>query len=191
MLLSTRAGGVGINLTAADTCIIFDSDWNPQNDIQAQARCHRIGQTKNVKIFRLITKNTYEQQMFKQASLKMGLEQAVLQGVTGTTQKQMEASSLSKEVVESLLQKGAYAAFGDDDDDDDENITTTSSLEDILASSTVITHDNTGSKSFAANGTFSKVNERSAVRNCYTWLHPLTELTLLNYFCSLAALVLR
>ena len=43
MLLSTRAGGVGINLTAADTCIIFDSDWNPQNDLQAQARCHRIG----------------------------------------------------------------------------------------------------------------------------------------------------
>jgi chromodomain-helicase-DNA-binding protein 7 len=42
-LLSTRAGGVGINLTAADICIIFDSDWNPQNDIQAQARCHRIG----------------------------------------------------------------------------------------------------------------------------------------------------
>lgn len=42
-LLSTRAGGVGINLTAADTCIIFDSDWNPQNDLQAQARCHRIG----------------------------------------------------------------------------------------------------------------------------------------------------
>lgn len=42
-LLSTRAGGVGINLTAADTVIIFDSDWNPQNDIQAMARCHRIG----------------------------------------------------------------------------------------------------------------------------------------------------
>ena len=47
-LLCTRAGGVGINLTAADTCIIFDSDWNPQNDIQAQARCHRIGQVRCV-----------------------------------------------------------------------------------------------------------------------------------------------
>ncbi|CAN0224753.1 unnamed protein product, partial [Scytosiphon promiscuus] len=56
MLLSTKAGGVGITLTAADTCIIYDSDWNPQarlrrfNDVQAQARCHRIGQTKSVKV---------------------------------------------------------------------------------------------------------------------------------------------
>jgi len=53
-LLCTRAGGVGINLTAADTVVIFDSDWNPQNDIQAQARCHRIGQTKNVKVYRYV-----------------------------------------------------------------------------------------------------------------------------------------
>lgn len=63
-LLCTRAGGLGINLTAADTVIIYDSDWNPQNDIQAQARCHRIGQEKKVKIYRLITRNTYERQVF-------------------------------------------------------------------------------------------------------------------------------
>ncbi|GMH49541.1 hypothetical protein TL16_g00544, partial [Triparma laevis f. inornata] len=63
MLLSTRAGGVGINLTAADTCIIYDSDWNPQNDLQAQARCHRIGQTKKVTVYRLVTMNSYEEQM--------------------------------------------------------------------------------------------------------------------------------
>ena len=71
----------GINLTAADTCIIFDSDWNPQNDLQAQARCHRIGQTKNVKVYRLLTRKTYEMQMFHMSSLKMGLDQAVLQGI--------------------------------------------------------------------------------------------------------------
>lgn len=63
-LLCTRAGGLGINLTAADTVIIYDSDWNPQNDLQAQARCHRIGQNKSVKIYRLITHNTYEREMF-------------------------------------------------------------------------------------------------------------------------------
>lgn len=52
-LLSTRAGGLGVNLATADTVVIFDSDWNPQNDLQAQARAHRIGQKKQVKIFNL------------------------------------------------------------------------------------------------------------------------------------------
>merc|ERR1719328_550694 len=81
-LLSTRAGGLGINLTAADTCIIYDSDWNPQNDLQAQARCHRIGQKKMVKIYRLVTKNTYEREMFDRAGLKLGLDKAVLQSMS-------------------------------------------------------------------------------------------------------------
>jgi chromodomain-helicase-DNA-binding protein 7 len=54
-LLSTKAGGQGITLTAADTIILYDSDWNPQNDIQAMARAHRIGQKKDVTIYRLIT----------------------------------------------------------------------------------------------------------------------------------------
>jgi hypothetical protein len=53
-LLSTKAGGQGINLTAADTVIIFDSDWNPQNDVQAMARAHRIGQTRDVRIYRCV-----------------------------------------------------------------------------------------------------------------------------------------
>ena len=60
-LLSTRAGGLGINLTAADTCIIYDSDWNPQSDLQAQDRCHRIRQTKPVMVYRLVTKGTIDQ----------------------------------------------------------------------------------------------------------------------------------
>ena len=80
-LLCTRAGGLGINLTAADTVIIFDSDWNPQNDLQAQARCHRIGQDKSVKVYRLITRNSYEREMFDKASLKLGLDKAVLQSM--------------------------------------------------------------------------------------------------------------
>ena len=54
-LLSTRAGGLGVNLVSADTCIIFDSDWNPHMDLQAQDRCHRIGQSKTVLVFRLAT----------------------------------------------------------------------------------------------------------------------------------------
>ena len=72
-LLSTRAGGVGINLIAADTCIIFDSDWNPQNDVQAMARSHRIGQQKTVKVFRLVTRNTYEASKFGHSSRLLGM----------------------------------------------------------------------------------------------------------------------
>uniref|UniRef100_A0A5F7ZJA2 Chromodomain helicase DNA binding protein 6 n=1 Tax=Macaca mulatta TaxID=9544 RepID=A0A5F7ZJA2_MACMU len=115
-LLCTRAGGLGINLTAADTCIIFDSDWNPQNDLQAQARCHRIGQSKAVKVYRLITRNSYEREMFDKASLKLGLDKAVLQDINrkgGTNGVQQ----LSKMEVEDLLRKGAYGALMDEEDE--------------------------------------------------------------------------
>ncbi|EOD17057.1 Chromodomain helicase DNA binding protein, partial [Emiliania huxleyi CCMP1516] len=77
-LLGTKAGGVGINLTAADTVILFDPDWNPQNDVQAQARCHRIGQTKPVRVYRLVTRDTYEDQLYRSANKKLGLEQAII-----------------------------------------------------------------------------------------------------------------
>ncbi|KAI8897954.1 SNF2 family N-terminal domain-containing protein [Globomyces pollinis-pini] len=122
-LLCTRAGGVGINLTAADTCIIFDSDWNPQNDLQAQSRCHRIGQKKMVKIYRLITRNTYEREMFDRASMKLGLDKALLQKSEGSildsdpfskAPKSSSQTALYKQEVEDLLKKGAYGAFMDD-----------------------------------------------------------------------------
>ncbi len=116
-LLCTKAGGLGINLVAADTCIIYDSDWNPQNDLQAQARCHRIGQEKSVKIYRLITRNTYEREMFDRASLKLGLDKAVLQSMNTNQGKNKAESSnqLSKAEIETLLKKGAYGALMDDD----------------------------------------------------------------------------
>ncbi|GMT28226.1 hypothetical protein PFISCL1PPCAC_19523 [Pristionchus fissidentatus] len=72
-LLSTKAGGVGLTLTAADTVIFLDSDWNPQNDIQAMARCHRIGQTKPVRVIRLIGRYTVEQLMNVRAMAKLKL----------------------------------------------------------------------------------------------------------------------
>jgi len=77
-LLSTRAGGLGINLTAADTCIIYDSDWNPQQDLQAQDRCHRIGQTKPVMIYRLVTANTFDQRIVERAAAKRRLEKMII-----------------------------------------------------------------------------------------------------------------
>jgi len=112
-MLSTRAGGVGINLTAADICIIFDSDWNPQNDVQAQARCHRIGQTKSVMIYRLITSRSFEQEMFDRASRKLGLEQAVL----GTFDKDDDDGKPTAKEMEQLLKKGAYALLEDENDE--------------------------------------------------------------------------
>uniref|UniRef100_A0A670ZIX5 Uncharacterized protein n=1 Tax=Pseudonaja textilis TaxID=8673 RepID=A0A670ZIX5_PSETE len=116
-LLCTRAGGLGINLTAADTCIIFDSDWNPQNDLQAQARCHRIGQSKAVKVYRLITRNSYEREMFDKASLKLGLDKAVLQSMSGREGSITGIQQFSKKEIEDLLRKGAYAAIMQEDDE--------------------------------------------------------------------------
>jgi hypothetical protein len=112
-LLSTRAGGVGINLTAADICIIFDSDWNPQNDVQAQARCHRIGQTKDVRIYRLVTSRSFEQEMFDRASKKLGLEQAVL----GTFGQDDDDDKPTNKEMEQLLKRGAYALIEDENDE--------------------------------------------------------------------------
>jgi superfamily II DNA/RNA helicase len=114
-LLSTRAGGVGINLTAADTVIIFDSDWNPQNDIQAMARCHRIGQSKNVTVYRLITRRSFEAEMFERASKKLGLEQALLGTRTFTDADQEDNSKIDAKEMETLLRQGAYALMMEDD----------------------------------------------------------------------------
>lgn len=69
-LLSTRAGGLGINLTAADTVIFYDSDWNPTVDQQAMDRAHRLGQTRQVTVYRLITKNTVEERILMRAQEK-------------------------------------------------------------------------------------------------------------------------
>lgn len=115
-LLCTKAGGLGINLTAADTVIIYDSDWNPQNDLQAQARCHRIGQQKLVKIYRLLCRNTYEREMFDKASLKLGLDKAILQSMNSGLDKNAQGPrQLTKKEIEDLLKKGAYGAVMDDD----------------------------------------------------------------------------
>ena len=79
-LLSTRAGGLGINLTAADTCIIFDSDWNPHADSQAMDRCHRMGQTLPVAVYRLITVNSVDIEMMEKQISKKKLERMTIAG---------------------------------------------------------------------------------------------------------------
>lgn len=141
-LLTTKAGGQGINLTTADTVIIYDSDWNPQNDLQATARCHRIGQQKSVKVYRLITSNSYEYKMFQTASKKLGLDQAVLES----------SKNPKNQDVEKLLMYGAYHAFEDKDDDEIERYRE-EDIDSIIGRSQKITHENVG----AGDGsTFSK-----------------------------------
>eukprot|EP00698_Gefionella_okellyi_P002844 TRINITY_DN12712_c0_g1_i1.p1 TRINITY_DN12712_c0_g1~~TRINITY_DN12712_c0_g1_i1.p1 ORF type:complete len:695 (-),score=197.22 TRINITY_DN12712_c0_g1_i1:90-2090(-) len=85
-LLSTRAGGLGLNLTAADCVIIYDSDWNPHVDLQAQARAHRIGQQRTVRVYRLVTTATVEMQMLHRAATKLRLERLVVHKKASATQ---------------------------------------------------------------------------------------------------------
>ena len=148
-LLSTKAGGVGLNLTAANYVLLFDHDWNPQNDLQAQARCHRIGQTREVQIFRLITRGTYEEKMFQVASQKLGLEQAVMSGAGGDSKN---GPKLSKEDMDRLLKEGAYAML--EDSDENEKKFCSENVEEILRnrSKTVSTFVSSG----IGGGGFSK-----------------------------------
>ncbi|XP_034524789.1 chromodomain-helicase-DNA-binding protein 2 [Ailuropoda melanoleuca] len=117
-LLSTRAGGLGINLASADTVVIFDSDWNPQNDLQAQARAHRIGQKKQVNIYRLVTKGTVEEEIIERAKKKMVLDHLVIQRMDTTGRTVLENNSgrsnsnpFNKEELTAILKFGAEDLF--------------------------------------------------------------------------------
>jgi chromodomain-helicase-DNA-binding protein 4 len=109
-LLSTRAGGVGINLATADTVIIMDPDFNPHQDIQALSRAHRIGQKKKVLVFQLMTKNSAEEKIVQIGRKKMALDQALIES--------MDAEDDAGVDLESILKHGAEALFNDDDRDD-------------------------------------------------------------------------
>jgi len=116
-LVSTRAGGLGINLTSADTVIIYDSDWNPQCDLQAQDRCHRIGQTKPVAIYRLITADTIDQRVIDTAGAKRKLEKLVIQkgkfksGIPHTNSAQNGSGLSVNELMELLKSKDHNAEY--------------------------------------------------------------------------------
>ena len=77
-LISTRAGGLGINLVTANHVVLFDSDWNPMVDLQAMDRAHRIGQKKVVQVFRLVTQDTMEEKMIERQTLKLKLDTMII-----------------------------------------------------------------------------------------------------------------
>ncbi|CAL8472046.1 g11588 [Coccomyxa elongata] len=122
-LLSTRAGGLGINLATADTVIIFDSDWNPQNDLQAMSRAHRIGQTETVNIYRFLTSGSVEEDILERAKQKMVLDHLVIQrmdtsGRTVLDPRSAAAASakmFGKDELTAILRFGAEELFKEDE----------------------------------------------------------------------------
>lgn len=128
-LLSTRAGGLGINLTAADTVIFYDQDWNPQMDAQAQDRAHRIGQTKPVLVYRLISAHTVEDKIMQRATEKKKLEAMVIakgkfkkpaSRATATTGKSNNTAMAMADMAADLLRLEVEKidVVPDDEDDD-------------------------------------------------------------------------
>lgn len=105
-LISTKAGGLGINLVAADTVIVFDSDWNPQGDLQAQDRCHRIGQTKPVVVYRLLVRNTVDEKVFQYATAKRKLEKVIIQKGRFASKTNLKANQplITREELVELLE---------------------------------------------------------------------------------------
>uniref|UniRef100_A0A669C7C1 Chromodomain helicase DNA binding protein 5 n=1 Tax=Oreochromis niloticus TaxID=8128 RepID=A0A669C7C1_ORENI len=108
-LLSTRAGGLGINLASADTVIIYDSDWNPHNDIQAFSRAHRIGQNKKVMIYRFVTRGSVEERITQVAKRKMMLTHLVVRPGLGS-----KMGSMSKQELDDILKFGTEELFKDE-----------------------------------------------------------------------------
>ncbi|XP_076316124.1 LOW QUALITY PROTEIN: SWI/SNF-related matrix-associated actin-dependent regulator of chromatin subfamily A member 5-like [Tachypleus tridentatus] len=111
-MLSTRAGGLGINLATADVVILYDSDWNPQVDLQAMDRAHRIGQEKTVRVFRMITENTVEERIVERAEIKLRLDTVVIQqGRLVDSQ----GNKLGKDEMLGMIRHGANHIFASKD----------------------------------------------------------------------------
>lgn len=113
-MLSTRAGGLGINLATADVVIIYDSDWNPQMDLQAMDRAHRIGQKKQVRVFRFITENTVEEKVVERAEVKLRLDKLVIQQGKLVDSK---SNQLQKDEMLNMIRHGANHVFASKDSD--------------------------------------------------------------------------
>lgn len=125
-LLSTRAGGLGLNLQTADTVIIYDTDWNPFQDLQAQDRAHRIGQTKEVRILRLITEDSVEEAILDRALSKLEIDGKVIQaGKFDNKSTAEEQEAFLRSLMEAEEQRRENKSEEDEADDDE--------LNDILA----------------------------------------------------------
>ncbi|KAJ9154819.1 Chromatin structure-remodeling complex subunit snf21 [Pleurostoma richardsiae] len=118
-LLSTRAGGLGLNLQTADTVIIYDSDWNPHQDLQAQDRAHRIGQKNEVRILRLISSNSVEEKILERARFKLDMDGKVIQaGRFDNKSSETDRDAM----LRTLLETADMAEAGEQEEMDDEEL---------------------------------------------------------------------
>lgn len=148
-LLSTRAGGLGLNLTAANTVVIFDSDWNPMMDLQAQDRAHRIGQRSDVSVFRLVTFSPVEEKILSRATEKLNMSELVVEAGQFDKRSVENDNSLerkrlmevlltdfdntttAKSVLEDKATSEMTSDAGDEDNDDDDEGSESSKEEDL------------------------------------------------------------
>lgn len=155
-LLSTRAGGLGLNLQSADTVIIYDSDWNPHQDLQAQDRAHRIGQKNEVRILRLITSNSVEEKILERAQFKLDMDGKVIQaGKFDNKSTNEERDALLRTLLESA--EAAEQINDQDEMDDDE-------LNEIMA------------RSEEELAVFQRIDRERAATDPYGPGHPLPRL---------------
>ena len=118
-LLSTRAGGLGLNLQTADTVVIYDSDWNPHQDLQAQDRAHRIGQKNEVRILRLISSNSVEEKILERARFKLDMDGKVIQaGKFDNKSTNEERENLLRTLLDAAESTDAFGEQEEMDDDD-------------------------------------------------------------------------
>ncbi|TFK44392.1 SNF2 family N-terminal domain-containing protein [Crucibulum laeve] len=189
-LLSTRAGGLGINLETADTVIIFDSDWNPQNDLQAMARAHRIGQKSHVSVYRFVSKDTMEEDVLERAKKKMVLEYAIINQMDtsqahlsskSTTEKKdpHKPDNLSKDELTAVLKYGAQKMFDKDDSQQSKKLDEMD-LDDILNRAEdheTLAQAGDGGTSLGGEGFLAQFAAVSDIKNDMSWedIIPLEE----------------
>ncbi|RPD70775.1 hypothetical protein L226DRAFT_615902 [Lentinus tigrinus ALCF2SS1-7] len=178
-ILSTRAGGLGLNLQTADTVIIFDSDWNPHADLQAQDRAHRIGQTKVVRILRFITEKSVEEAMFARARYKLDIDDKVIQaGRFDNKSTQEEQEEFLRSILEADQEEENEEA-GDMNDDEINEIIARSDEEQVIFHEIDLQRERTALENWRRAGNRGKppppLMQLEELPECYRLDEPFAE----------------
>ncbi len=165
-LLSTRAGGLGLNLQTADTVVIYDSDWNPHQDLQAQDRAHRIGQKNEVRILRLISSNSVEEKILERAQFKLDMDGKVIQaGKFDNKSTNEEREAFLKTLLEAAE---AAEQVGDNEEMDDDDLNEIMARsEDELALFRQMDKDRTDNDAYGPGRPLARLMEESELPDIY------------------------